>query len=149
MGTLLVAGAGGVVGSAVLERFGEHDELELVAVCRRPPEVDVARPFRHLPLDLRDADATAAALGELRDVTHVVYAAVYEKPGLIAGWSEPDHIAVNGAMLRALLEPLLAAGGLEQVTILQGTKAYGNHLHPMAIPVHERRAERGILPAPR
>ncbi len=135
---MLVAGASGVVGSAALERFLEHDEPELVAVCRRPPEIEAARPFRHLPLDLRDPEATAAALAELDDVSHVVYAAVYEKPGLIAGWSEPDHIEINAAMLRALLEPLIAAGGLEQVTILQGTKAYGNHLHPMAIPARER-----------
>jgi nucleoside-diphosphate-sugar epimerase len=139
MGKLLIAGASGIVGSAALERFLRSDEFEdVVAVSRREPEADAARPFQHLPLDLRDPAATAAALADLGPVSHVVYAAVYEKPGLIAGWSEPDHIEINAAMLRTLLEPLLAAGGLEQVTILQGTKAYGNHLHPMAIPARER-----------
>jgi nucleoside-diphosphate-sugar epimerase len=138
MATLLIAGASGIVGSAALERFLRSDDFDVVAVSRRRPDVDAAREFSHLPLDLRDPRATAAGLEELGDVSHVVYAAVYEKPGLIQGWSEPDHIEINAAMLRTLLEPLIAKGGLEQVTILQGTKAYGNHLHPMPVPARER-----------
>jgi hypothetical protein len=31
-----------------------------------------------LPLDLRDADATRAGIQDLSEVTHVVYAAVFE-----------------------------------------------------------------------
>jgi hypothetical protein len=33
-------------------------------------------PFRHLPLDLGDADASRAGIQDLSEVTHVVYAAV-------------------------------------------------------------------------
>jgi len=42
-------------------------------------------------------------------------------------------------MLKNCLEPLEAAGNpLEHVSLLQGTKAYGIHLHPMPVPARER-----------
>jgi nucleoside-diphosphate-sugar epimerase len=139
MGSVVIAGASGVVGSAALERFlRSEEEWEAIAVSRRLPDIDAERSFTHLPLDLRDAEATRSALAELDTVTHVLYAAVYEKPGLIQGWREADHMQINAAMLKALLDPLAERGGLEQVTILQGTKAYGNHLHPIPIPARER-----------
>jgi nucleoside-diphosphate-sugar epimerase len=71
-------------------------------------------------------------------VSHVVYTAVYEKPGLIPGWSERDQMETNDQMLRNLVEPLRAAGGLRHLSLLQGTKAYGVHLHPMRVPARER-----------
>jgi nucleoside-diphosphate-sugar epimerase len=71
-------------------------------------------------------------------VTHLVYTAVYEKEGLIPGWTEDDQIDTNAAMLVNTLEPLVAQSGLEHVTLLQGTKAYGIHLHPMRVPARER-----------
>ena len=42
-------------------------------------------------------------------------------------------------MLENLFEPLRgAASGLQHVTLLQGTKAYGAHLGPIPIPARER-----------
>src|SRR3712207_9396900 len=42
-------------------------------------------------------------------------------------------------MLRNLLEPLTAAArDLRHVGLLQGTKAYGAHLHPIPVPARER-----------
>jgi hypothetical protein len=41
-------------------------------------------------------------------------------------------------MMQNCLEPLVETGKLQQVTALQGTKAYGIHLHPMPIPARER-----------
>jgi nucleoside-diphosphate-sugar epimerase len=135
--TVLVAGASGLVGTAVVDRFLD-DGWQVIAVSRRGPEVLGDRPFQHLPVDLRDEAATRAAMHGLSTVTHVVYTAVYEKPGLIAGWSEPDQMATNQAMLRNLIEPLSEAAELRHVTTLQGTKAYGVHLHPMPVPARER-----------
>jgi nucleoside-diphosphate-sugar epimerase len=136
--TVLIAGASGLVGAAAVERF-LNDGWEVIAVSRRAPEVDSTRPFRHLPIDLRDADATRAAAEQLGEVTHVVYAAVYELPGLVPGWTEREQMDTNLAMLRNLMEPLTnAASGLQHVGLLQGTKAYGIHLHPMPIPARER-----------
>jgi nucleoside-diphosphate-sugar epimerase len=44
----------------------------------------------------------------------------------------------NLAMLRNCLEPVFEQGSLRHVTLLQGTKAYGIHVHPMPIPARER-----------
>jgi nucleoside-diphosphate-sugar epimerase len=45
----------------------------------------------------------------------------------------------NLAMLRNLMDPLSqSATGLKHVSLLQGTKAYGVHLHPIRIPARER-----------
>ncbi len=137
-GTVLVAGASGLVGAAAVEKF-LADGWEVIAVSRRSPEIDSVRPFRHLPVDLQDADASRRAFSQLPQVTHVVYTAVFEKPGLIPGWSERDQMETNLAMLRNLMEPLSeTATRLSHVSLLQGTKAYGVHLHPMPIPARER-----------
>ena len=139
MTAVLVAGASGLVGAAAVEQMAA-DGRDVIAVSRRPPEPVRAGTVRHLPVDLTDARACREALGELNDVTHVVYAALYEKPGLIAGWREADQMETNLSMLRNLMEPLAgAAEGLRHVTLLQGTKAYGAHVKPkIPIPARER-----------
>ena len=137
---VLIAGASGVVGAAAVEEFLAQG-YEVVALSRRKPEVAGGKPFQHLAVDLQDAAASKAALSKLGDVTHVVYAALFEKPGLIAGWSEKDQMETNLAMLKNCLEPLLAASkSLQHFSLLQGTKAYGIHLHPMPIPARENAA---------
>ena len=68
----------------------------------------------------------------------MVYAALFEKPGLVPGWFERDQMERNLAMFTNLLDPLVAAGGLQHVSVLQGTKAYGAHVTPMAVPGRER-----------
>jgi nucleoside-diphosphate-sugar epimerase len=138
MNTVLVAGASGVVGSAALERFLSRDDFEAIALSRREPDIDSKREFRHLSVDLRDKEASHEALSSLADVTHVTYAALFEKPGLIPGWQEEDQMQTNLQMMQNCLDPLLENRNLTQVTALQGTKAYGIHLHPMPIPARER-----------
>ena len=136
--TVLVAGATGLVGEAAVTRFAAAG-WRVIAVSRRTPDA-LPPGVRHLALDLTDRAACAAAAEKLRDVTHLVYAALYEKPGLIAGWRDPEQMATNLAMLRGLLEPLAAvARDLRHVTLLQGAKAYGAHVgHPPPIPARER-----------
>ena len=75
-------------------------------------------------------------------MTHLVYAALYERPGLVAGWQEDEQIRTNEAMLRNLFDPLeKAAPELRHVALLQGTKAYGVHVRPLAVPARENRSE--------
>jgi nucleoside-diphosphate-sugar epimerase len=137
-GTVLVAGASGLVGLAAVERF-LTDGYDVIAVSRRPPEVRGAGGWRHVAVDLRDADACRSAAAGFGGVTHVVYAAVHELPGLVPGWTEREQMVTNQAMLRNLLDPLCAtASGLRHVSLLQGTKAYGAHVHPIAVPARER-----------
>ena len=135
--TVLIAGASGLVGAAAVDAFLD-DGWDVVAVSRRPPEVCSGRTFRHIPVDLRDHDACRQAFAAMPEVTHLLYAAVYEKPGLIEGWRAQDQMDVNLVMLRNLMEPLTRAADLEHVTLLQGTKAYGVHRHPIRIPARER-----------
>ncbi len=135
-GTVLIAGASGLVGSAAAIAFMDAG-WDVVALSRRQPELLEGRSYRHLPLDLQDPGACKAAAAELTGVTHVVYTAVYELPGLIAGWSDPHQIETNGQMIRNLLEPLSAAASLQHVNLLQGTKAYGAMVAPMRIPARE------------
>lgn len=135
--TVLIAGASGLVGAACVDAFLD-DGWDVVAVSRRRPEVFSERSFTHLPVDLQDAEMCRTALSGIRDVSHIVYTAVFEKPGLIAGWSETDQMETNLAMLQNLIEPLAGDVALEHVTLLQGTKAYGIHLHPMPVPARER-----------
>jgi len=137
-GTVLVAGASGLVGTAAVDSF-LADGYDVIALSRRRPEVDSKRSFTHSALDLRDTAACRDAAEGFGAVTHVVYTAVFELPGLVPGWSEKLQMETNLAMLRNLMDPLSrSAKGLRHVSLLQGTKAYGVHLHPIRIPARER-----------
>jgi nucleoside-diphosphate-sugar epimerase len=136
--TVLVAGASGLLGVAAMEAFLDAG-WPVVAVSRRRPDLPSGRHFEFVPLDLRDEAAARAALAPRGDITHVAYAALYESAhDLVGGWSNAAQIAVNNAMLRNVIEPLVSGTSvLRHVSILQGTKAYGVHLHPIAIPARE------------
>jgi nucleoside-diphosphate-sugar epimerase len=134
---ILIAGAGGVVGAAAVEHFSALPHWRVTGLSRRP--LRLPDGVGHLRVDLTDAAACREAGRELADTTHLFYAALYEKPDLIAGWRDPEQMAVNEAMLRNLLDALQAAApGLRHVTILQGTKAYGGHVEPAPVPCKER-----------
>jgi nucleoside-diphosphate-sugar epimerase len=134
--TVLIAGASGVIGAAAVEHFASLGGWRVIGLSRRRPDVDAA--FEHLSLDLNDAEACRRAADGLGGVTHVVYAALFEKPGLVAGWREADQMQTNLAMMRNLMDPLLEqARGLRHVSVLQGTKAYGAHVHPIKVPARE------------
>jgi nucleoside-diphosphate-sugar epimerase len=133
---VLVAGAGGLVGRATIDHFQSEGGWDVVALSRRPP--DPPTGVAHLSVDLTDAAACRAALGQLGGVTHIVYAALFEKPDLTDGWLEADQIAVNLAMLTNLLDALDPNNpGLRHIALLQGAKAYGVHLGQIPVPAHE------------
>jgi nucleoside-diphosphate-sugar epimerase len=146
---VLVTGALGVIGRAVVERLALREGVQVVGLARRAPDAGLVESLRNAKLpvqwlrcDLQDAAATRAALAAHRDATHLVYAALYEKPELIRGWLAKDHVDVNGAML-ANTFAALAGAPLAHVSLLQGTKAYGAHAgRPMRVPARERDAKR-------
>jgi len=132
----LVVGALGLVGRAVVEHLDTLADWEAVGLSRRKPDWDTPTPF--LSVDLRDRAACEATIGELRDVTHLVYTALYEAPQLGAGWSDPRHAKINLEMLRNVVEVLDGASPeLRHITVLQGTKAYGVHQGPSKTPARE------------
>jgi nucleoside-diphosphate-sugar epimerase len=137
---VLVVGATGLVGYAALKHFARDQSCEVVALSRRQPDETFGARWR--PLDLVDERACAALASEFQGVTHLVYAALHEQPGLVAGWREEEQIRTNDRMLRNLFGVLeKAASDLRHVALLQGTKAYGVHVRPMLVPARENRSE--------
>ncbi|MFK4135017.1 SDR family oxidoreductase [Pseudomonas luteola] len=123
----LVVGASGIIGNAVVETLAENPEWRVRAVRRTfVPNVET------IDLDLTDANATAQALSQAGDTTHVFYAALRPDSSLA---KEAD---INGAMLRNVLDGLKSAGAkLQRVVHYQGAKVYGVHLGPTAAPFYE------------
>ena len=135
---VLVVGASGLIGTAAVDEFANHG-WNVATLSRRRPAFATTENYQHYSVDLDDRAAVADLVAaELSDVTHIVYTAVYEKPGLVAGWRDPEQMAKNRRMLENLVNPLAATGGLQHVSIMQGTKAYGVHIHPIPVPAREK-----------
>jgi nucleoside-diphosphate-sugar epimerase len=116
-GTALVAGAAGIIGDAVMREL-DANGWTVRGLSRRP-----LREYASVQADLTDAEASAAALREERQTTHVFYAALSPDPDLAT------EATRNAAMLGNLLDGLEAVGApLQRVIIYQGFKIYGIHL---------------------
>ena len=78
-------------------------------MSRRPPHVSLDARF--VAIDLTDDAGCAEVLArEAKGTTHLVYAALYEKPELLAGWLDEEQIATNTRMFRNVLDAV--DGGL-------------------------------------
>ena len=141
---VLILGASGNVGHAAADRFLRDPSFDVTTVSRRRPDLRARVGHEHLSVDIRDAHAVEAAVRTSGPISHVVYAALFEKPGLIAGWVDQDQIDTNRRMFTNVLEALRSAGApLRHVSVLQGTKAYGYHLGRMRIPGKESQTRVG------
>jgi nucleoside-diphosphate-sugar epimerase len=109
-------------------------------LSRRKPEAIGPDSFEHISLDLQDRSASGEALGRLSSVSHLVFAALSEKPGLVEDWRDTAQMEINLRMFQNCVDPFLQQSTLEHVTLMQATKAYGPHLHPMEIPARESSA---------
>lgn len=128
-GSVLVTGAGGVIGSSAAAEYGRRPGWRVRGVSRRRP-ADLAG--EHLAVDLRDADAARDGLAVAADTTHLVFGAYAERP------TAAELSEVNVGMLRHTLDGLAAAGApLEHVTLYQGGKAYGAHMGFFNTPAKE------------
>jgi nucleoside-diphosphate-sugar epimerase len=128
-GTVLVAGAGGVIGRHVAEEYAARGWAVRGASRRPVPDAG----WEHLSVDLLDADAAVAGLAAAADTTHLVFAAYLERP------TAQELSEVNVALLVNTLDALAAAGApLRHVTLYQGGKAYGAHLGYFNSPAKER-----------
>jgi nucleoside-diphosphate-sugar epimerase len=133
---VLIVGASGLVGTAAANSFFQAG-WQVVVASRRRPTLLSKENFEFLELDLQNQNACVAACQGLRGITHIVYTAVFELPGLVNGWSDPHQIETNGQMLKNLMHALDTANSLTHVTLLQGTKAYGAMVGPMRVPGRE------------
>ena len=133
---VLIVGASGLVGTAAANSFARAG-WQVVAASRRRPDLLTHENIKFLALDLQDVDACAAACRDLNGITHIVYTAVYELPGLVNGWSDSHQIDTNGQKLKHHLRDLENTRHLEHLTQLQGTTAYGAMVGPMRVPARE------------
>lgn len=125
--TALVAGASGIIGNAVVSELKGRADWKVRALPRTFVE-----GVETVKADLLDAESTKAALAQASDTTHLFYAA------LKGGRDLADEAAINGAMLRNLLDGLKAAGAkLQRVVLYQGAKVYGVHLGQAKAPFYE------------
>ncbi|POR41812.1 SDR family oxidoreductase [Methylobacterium sp. V23] len=127
---VLVAGAQGVIGRAAAIRLAAQPETTVLGLSRRTepaiPNVEA------VSVDLLDPARVRESLGEVRDVTHIVFGAYIEKQ------TAAEKSTVNVAILRNLLDVVEETSpGLRHVTFYQGGKAYGADLGPFKTPARE------------
>ncbi|WP_425403711.1 SDR family oxidoreductase [Hwanghaeella sp.] len=128
--TVLVVGASGVIGGAVVKRLAGRDDVSVIAAARKP-ESPVAGNVTALPVDLTGTD-TQCDKALLSTVTHVVYCAYVDAPG----WQAQN--APNARLFTAAMDfAERHCPDLRHVTLLQGMKAYGSHLGPFKTPAKE------------
>jgi nucleoside-diphosphate-sugar epimerase len=60
---VLVAGAGGLVGRATIDQYFSESGSDVIGLSRRPPQPQTGAA--HVPVDLTDAAACGARLGEI------------------------------------------------------------------------------------
>ena len=102
--TVLIVGASGLVGTAAAISFAapaglwlqRHDAVRAAGRCQHRLRPDGF---------YRTAEACAAVCGKLRGITHVVYTAVYELPGI----DQAIHLSKISGNVRMMLENLLVA----------------------------------------
>ncbi len=132
--TAVVVGALGVIGRYIVERLLAEGDWDVIGVSRRSQTE--RRGYRHVAVDLLDAEATRRALGAFDGVTHVFYAAFQAGSGAAAGYAQ--NILPNRDMLANAVSAVSAASpALRRVVLVTGTKYYGSHLGPLKTPIKE------------
>ena len=130
----VVVGALGVIGRYIVERLVEEPDWQVVGLSRRKAS-DGPR-YRHITVDLLDAEDTKRKLAEFTDVTHVFYAAFQAAPGSASDFA--SNTAPNRDMLVNSVTAIAhAAPHLKRVVLVTGTKYYGVHLGPLKTPMRE------------
>ncbi|MDY7106696.1 MAG: SDR family oxidoreductase [Actinomycetota bacterium] len=132
-GVALVVGDRGVIGGTLAEHLATTG-WDVIGLSRR--DGGNRAGVRHLSVDLLDEADARTKLGDLRDVTHIFYAAYQDRPT----WSE--LVEPNVTMLRNVVEAVEpVARDLRHVSLMQGYKVYGAHLGPFKTPARESDAD--------
>jgi nucleoside-diphosphate-sugar epimerase len=127
---VIVAGAQGVSGNAVLKQYAALPGTTVYGLSRRPSES--SGNIQHISVDLLSPDDVKAKLGQLKEITHFFFGAYVEKP------TATEKTEVNVRLLRNLLDVLEEnAPALRHITLYQGGKAYGSDLGPYKTPARE------------
>jgi nucleoside-diphosphate-sugar epimerase len=128
--TALVIGATGVSGRALVSHLEQRDDWSVIGVSRKKPYFPTRARF--LSADLMDEASCRAAFREAAGATHVFYTAYADHPDVA------QTRAPNARMFANALSAIdAAAKGLQHVSLVQGTKYYGQHLGPFKTPAKE------------
>ncbi|ANT60994.1 NAD-dependent dehydratase [Salipiger sp. CCB-MM3] len=126
----LVAGGLGVIGRNLVTHLADELGWQVTAISRRTPDFDTAA--RYVSTDLRDAEASRAALAEAGPFTHVFYAAYQEHD------DPAEQVSANLEMLRNCVSAAAEVSPeLQRVLLFEGAKYYGAHLGAFPTPAHE------------
>lgn len=112
--TALVVGASGIVGDTLARRLAGQG-WTVHGLARRPPG-DIAQ-VNPVAADLLDPGSLRTALAGLKPSHVFVCTWLRQK-------TEAENIAVNGAMVRNLLEAVSPAGSVRHVALVTGLKHY-------------------------
>lgn len=126
----LIAGASGVVGSALVRTLAARPDWEVIALSR---SVVPGPTHRTIAADLSSAADTRDRLASLNEVTHLLYCARATHT-----MARRESVDDNADMLRNLLDALEpSCPHLAHVHIVQGSKVYGSDLGPYRTPARE------------
>lgn len=127
----VVAGALGVAGRALIEHLEAQGNWDIIGLSRRPPNFKTSAEFIAVNLeDAADCTDKLASAGE--GTTHIFFAAYAPRPSLSA------EVGPNLTMLKNLTTTIEAASDvLQHVSLVHGSKWYGNHLGPFKTPARE------------
>ncbi|WIW89510.1 NAD-dependent epimerase/dehydratase family protein [Sphingobium sp. V4] len=133
----LIVGCGGMVGRAAIDHFAASPDWLALGMARRPLEQPTEN-MRFLRGDLLDRDSLIEALKGHDRIEQIVYAALFEEPDIVAGWSSKHQIETNLLMLTNLLDALDIVGvEFGHLSLIQGGKAYGIQFSPPKMPARE------------
>ena len=113
-GHALVVGVTGISGGNLAQRL-LVDGWQVSGLCRNPVGLD--EQIAPLAVDLENAEAVAAAVRGLAP-THVFFTTWSRRP------TEAENCAVNGRMLRNLLDAVGAEQSVQHVALVTGLKHY-------------------------
>ncbi|GMN37835.1 hypothetical protein TIFTF001_007135 [Ficus carica] len=120
----LIVGVTGIVGNSLAEILPLSNTpggpWKIYGVARRPrPSWSADHPVTYVQCDVTDQQQTRDRLSKLTDVTHVFYVTWSSRP------TEVENCAVNGAMLRNVLEAVIPhAPNLQHICLQTGRKHY-------------------------
>lgn len=136
--TAVIAGASGLIGRRLAEHLEQTGQWNVVRLSRTARAVHTEG--KHwVGVDLADAADCKAKLGDLKDISHIFYAARSDHPE-----GMPEPVERNTDMLSNLVDALEHSSPLQHVHAIHGSKYYGHMQGPVPVPITED-APRGKL----
>jgi hypothetical protein len=119
--SVLIAGAQGVSGNAVLKHYAALSGTTVYGLSRRPSES--GGNVQHISVDLLNAEDIRTKLGQLKEITHLFFGAYIERP------TAAEKKEVNVRLLRNLIDVLEEnSPALRHITYERGYTSLAAHV---------------------